>query len=292
MGSKELNDAIAASVEASTADTATDAAEGTVSTETPAADAAKTPGSQEVSSEVAAPDIEAFKAAWGVDLSALPDAAAQAKFVAEWTETQKTIAKLQREKAEAVKAAEAAAPAAVPDAEETVDVSKLSDEQLAEALGINWADADERDRREIAYSRTILEQDQRMKRLEDSFQSTTTQTTWDKALDALETQFGKLVEGQSREDLFAWAQENNVANPEAAYWAAQGPVRSAVAAQLQDRIVELRTDGKKAATTPRPKTTAAVETGALESKTIKSAIKEAFEKAQTTLGVQLAEHDD
>lgn len=271
--------------------------EGTVSTETPVVDKVTAPDSQVVGNDVQVPDaektaasVEAFKAAWNVDLSVLPDEAAQEKFMSEWSESQKTIGKLQRDNAELRKKAdETPAPVAAPaiPAPETVEVSKLTDEQIGEAIGINVAEADERDMREISLTRTILEQDERMNRLESGFAESAASTTWAKAFDQLEKDFGPLPKDTERVDVFEWAAENGVASPEAAYWAAVGPVRASVATALNERIIELRTDGKKGATTPRPKTSAPVDETALTAKTVKEGIKEAFNKARAELGIDI-----
>lgn len=238
-----------------------------------------------------ADEVAKFEARFGVDLSVLPDDATKAQFMAEALETNKTISKLQRENAELKKAADTPPPAApAAPAPETVDVSKLSDEQIAQALGIEFSQADERDYREIASTRLLLEQADRLERLEQGVTTATVASEWERALDRLENQFGAMPEGQSRADLVAWANEQGVSNPEAAYWAAVGPIRTSVAQALNKQLVELKTASKKGATTPRPKTSA--ETAEkLQSKDVKSAIKEAFEKSQAELGITLPKWD-
>lgn len=299
MTNKALDAAVAASVAASTEadpDTsstdATDAAKGSEGAD----DKDKgTTDSTVVSTDVQTPavtdeQIAQFREAWGVDLSLLPDEASRGKFLSEWSETQKTIGKLQREKAELAKTPPATDQTPTP-AEETLDVSKLSDEQLAQAIGINFAEADERDMREIAYARLTLEQADRLERLEKGLASSTRTASWDKSLDALEAKFGNLPGEQTRADLFAWAEEQGVDSPEAAYWAAAGPVRALVADSLNQRIIELRTDGKKGATTVRPRSSADTDEGKLTSTNVKDGIKEAFERARAAMGAQLPEYD-
>jgi hypothetical protein len=228
---------------------------------------------------------------FGVDLSILPDDETRAKFIAEFREANKTIGKLQRDNAELRKqeVTPPAPPAPAP-APETVEVSKLTDEQIAEALGINLeaSDSPERDQREIALTRTLLEMQERQERLESNITSTTTAASWDKAFDALEKSYGVLPEEMPRAEVFGWAAEQGITSPEAAYWAAVGPVRAAVANALQQRIVELKTASKKGATTPRPTTSAEVGER-LQSKNVKDGIKEAFEKAREALGVTLTD---
>ncbi len=265
--------------------------EGTVKTETPPEGKEKTPGSTEVGSEVeTAAEIDAFKTKWGVDLSALPDDDSRAKFVKEFEETNKTIGKLQRENAALKKTAEPPSSPPAPPASETTD-AQLTDEQLAEALGIDLetSDSPERDQREIALTRMILDQEARFERLEKGVTASTSERVWTKAFDDLETRFGKLPGDMTREDIFGWADEQGITSPEAAYWAAVGPVRATVAQALEKRIIELKTASKKSATSLRPTTSANVEENQLKSKTVREGIKEAFEKARLQLGIELKE---
>jgi len=275
-------------------------ADGTAPAKGPEAKAGKegeTPVSQAVGTETPEADlkaIEAFQAQWKVDLSALPDDAAREKFITDFKETNKTISSLQREVAELRVAKEATpptppvAPAAPSDA--VPDVSSLTDEQLAEALGFDLENSDspERDLRDVALVRQNLELAQRLERLESSTSTDLTNRTWTQALDRLESDFGPLPEGIERADLLAVAAKEGIASPEAAYWAVQGPIRATVASALETRLIELRTDQKRAASgAPRPRTDAPVDEGKLTSTNVKDGIKEAFEKARAALGVDL-----
>ena|SRR3990170_424812 len=229
---------------------------------------------------------------FGVDLSVLPDDEARQKFIDEFTETNKTIGKLQRELAETKKvvAEVPPTPPVQPASEEPVfDASSLTDDQIAEALGMdleNSTDPD-RDSREIGLARKFLEQEQRLERLEASNVESTTDRVWTKALDELEGRFGVLT--VSRPELLAFAAKEGIASPEAAYWTAVGPVRATVAKALESRLIELKTDAKKQASSPRPKTSVEVDETRLKATNVKDAIAEAFEKARADLGVELSE---
>lgn len=289
MSNEALRAAVAAAVpEAQAALEAPAAPEGVEGTPakgeatTPAGEA--TPTSKEVGSEVV---TEVPQTLFGLDLSVLPDDEARQKFIDEFTETNKTIGKLQREKAEALAAVEAAKTPPVA-SEPTVEVSSITDAQIAQALGINLEESIDpaRDQRDIALTRTLLEQEERLAKMESSVQSSTQSSTWDKAFSALEASFGPLPEDTTREDVLAYARENGIASPEAAYWAAVGPIRATVASALEKRLSELKTSGKKGATTVRPSGSVGVDEAKLTSTNVKDAMKEAFEKARVSLGIK------
>lgn len=278
---------------------ASDALEGKAADGTPPGEAAaaKTPatpaplgevGSEAQTSAIDPARVQAFESAWKLDLSVLPDDESREKFISEFEGSQKTIGQLQREKAEAKREAEEAKLAAEPPADETVvDVSSLTDEQIASAIGINLESSmdPERDQREIALTRTLLEQQERMERMERGYQDSTESQAWDKQLTALEDKFGKLSEDTSREDVRAYAREQGIASAEAAYWAAVGPIRAKAAQALETQLSTLNTSGKKGATTPRPKGSAETDEAKLASTNVRDAVKEAFEKARQGLGI-------
>lgn len=239
--------------------------------------------STEVSSEVETKTVP--ETLFGVDLSVLPDDETRQKFIDEFQETNKTINKLQREVAEAKKETpKEETPAPAPQAADELDVSKLTDEQIAQAMGLDIENLDERDVRDIALTRSLLEQQAKLEKLERGYSETARAATWSRAFDALERDYGALPEGMTREDVLSWAETQGITDPTAAYWAAVGPVRATVAAALQQRLVELRTTDKKAATTPRPTTSAGVEEK-LQATTVKDAVGEAFRRAQKELGI-------
>lgn len=233
-------------------------------------------------------DIATFKTRFGVDLSVLPDDVSRAAFMAEHTETNKTIGKLQRELAE-VKAAPPPEPPKPAPVEPVFEAASLSDAQIAEALGIDLENSldSERDIREVSFARKYLEQEERLAKLESATTDDRVGRVWTSALDDLEGRFGKLP--VERSELLAFAAKEGIASPEAAYWTAVGPVRATVAQALESRLIELKTDAKKQATTLRPKTSAAVDENALKATNAKDAIAEAFEKARAALGVTLTD---
>lgn len=258
--------------------------------EVPAKESEGAPDSQEVKDNVEPEPKPVPTSVFGVDLTVLPDDEARQKFIDEFQEANKTINKLQREVAELKKEPSAPTPAPEPESE-LVDVSQLTDEQIADALGINLSlsDSPERDQREVALTRTLLEMQQKQEKLEKGFADRVQVTTWEQSFDDLEIRYGTLPEGMTRDDVRGWAAEQGISQPEAAYWAAVGPVRTAVTQALQAKVVELKTSKKKAATTPRPKTSADVDPNRLQSKTVKAGIKEAFELARQELGITLAD---
>lgn len=292
MSNAKLASAVADAVTAAQADgqaakDADAAKDGTAGVTPPEAtdDAAKADSdtSSEVSSDVDTKDVP--DTLFGVDLSVLPDDETRAKFVREFTETNKTINKLQREVAE--KKVEEPTPPAAPQATEpaAVDVSKLTDEQIAQAMGFDPENLDERDLREVALTRSLLEQQDRLERLEQGAAEGARTSTWERSFDGLERDYGKLPDGMTREDVYTWAKAQGITDPTAAYWAAVGPVRATVTQALSQRLVELKTTDKKQATTPRP-TGNVPTTAKLEAKTVKDAVREAFTKAKAELGVE------
>ena len=244
----------------------------------------ETPTSQEVGSEVV---TDAPQTLFGLDLSVLPDDESRATFVREFEETNKTIGKLQREKAEAVAAAEAARQATPVAPEPVVDVSQITDQQIAQAIGIDLENSmdPERDQREVSLTRTLLEQEDRLAKMEAGYQSSSQAAIWNSSLDTLVDQYGALPEDTTKADVLSWAGEQGITSPEAAYWAAVGPIRASAASALEKRLGELKTSGKKGASTPRPKGSAPVDENKLVSTNVRDGVKEAFEKARKALGI-------
>lgn len=284
---RATNDAIAASVASSLDGEASSeaAGKGTPSGEATPTTNEETPNSTEVGSDVV---TEAPQTLFGLDLSVLPDDEARATFVREFEETNKTIGKLQREKAEAIAAAEAARAANTPAAPElTVDVSQITDQQIGLAIGIDLENSmdPERDQREISLTRTLLEQEDRLAKMEAGYQKSSQQTTWNQSLGALVEKFGDLPGDTTVADVISWAGEQGITSPEAAYWAAVGPIKASAASALEQRLAALKTDGKKGASTPRPKGSAPVDENKLVSTNVRDGVKEAFEKARKALGI-------
>ena len=290
---KAVAEAVTETVEGSTKESS---AEGTAAPEAPEAKTEgtkETPASQEVGTEVETAereDYDAFKAQYGVDLSVLPDDDSRDKFVREFRETNKTINKLQRENAELKTQPPVVEPPA-PVAPEPIDTTQLTDEQIAQALfgpQFDLNEADDRDIREIGLTRTMLEAQAKLERLEAGFQESTQKTTWREELAGLEGKFGVLPDDITRDDVIAYARQQGISSPEAAYWAAVGPVRAAVNEALNTQLVQLRTATKKGATTIRPGTAAETEEK-LQATNVKDGIREAFEAAKAKLGIEFTE---
>ena len=268
--------------------------EGTAEAEAPDGESEGTPpGSAEVGAEVESEgsEEEIPTSLFGVDLSTLPDDAARKEFIHEWREQNKTISKLQREKAELAKAQEETPPAPPPaqEAPEPVDVSSLTDEALAEVLGLDLENSldPQAAKAALALARGFLD-------LKGQVDGLTTKTTvaevqhrWDSQLNDLEQRFGELP--VERAELLEWAADNGITDPEAAYWTITGPIRAQVAEALTKKLGDTRRSGKQAASTPRPKSSAPVTGARLESKTVKDAVKEGLEKSMAELGISFGE---
>lgn len=257
---------------------------------------APAPGSsQEVETEVATEEEDETEDEplpthlFGVDLSVLPDDDARREFIREFTEQNKTISKLQREVAELRTPAPEPEDAG-PAEPEQPDFSTLTDEELAQALGIDLENAldPEMVRLNLGLTRKVLE----LSQVVETVQSTTAETAetrvWEAKLDELERVYGELP--VSRQELRADAKAKGLNDPEAAFWSVAGPARVAVAEALDKRLKAVRTTAKKAATTPRPKTSADVVPARLKATTAKDAVKEAAELAMAELGITLSDN--
>lgn len=276
----KLNDAIADAVNASLDGKAPEGEEESTADKVEATTPPKeeTPGSTEVSEEVdTEPAGDVPSELFGVDLSRLPDED-RAVFIREWTEQNKTISRLQREKAAASKNEEA------PPAKETEpDVSQFSDEEIATALGLDPEDLDAPGvRASIALARGYAELRGQVATVVETTKAAETRTTWDSKLAELEGRYGELP--VSHEQLQEWAKGEGVSDPEAAYWKAVGPIRFEVREMLDKRMKDVRTAGKKSATTPRPTSSTPTTDAPLTSKDAKSAVAEAFRRAAQEKG--------
>ena len=217
---------------------------------------------------------------FGVDLSALPEPERKV-FIREWTEQNKHISKLQREKAELTKAGEKApvSKPAEPELPETI-----SDEILAQALHLDLEDADDvrLAERLIPLARMNLEMKQQLEATTSTVNIDAEARFWNSELDKLEKRFGDLP--VTRTELLEDAAERGIADPEAAYWTAVGPIRVSVTEALNKQLSDARKTGKQQATTPRPKSSVPTQAKALESKTTKAAVVEAAKLAAEELG--------
>lgn len=266
-------------------------------TEDPVVKTEPAPSSTEASPEVESDEDEEDPAEavptslFGVDLSNLDDAT-RAEFVREWTEQNKIISKSQREAAETKKELEAVrstAPTVQPAPADEPDVTQLSDEELAEALGLDLENAidPQAAKLNLALTRKVLELTSKVENVQATATESAQASTWKSALDTLEARFGELP--VDRETLVANAKARGIADPEAAFWVEMGPVRQSLVEALDKKLGNKLKGAKKAATTPRPKTSAAVEPAALTSKNAKDAVKEAFERAMAEKGMTFSQ---
>lgn len=282
----KLDEAVASALgEVTSAQAESEDEEGTAEeVEAPESEEEAAPESQEVASEVEsegeeeeAPPTHLF----GVDLSALPDEARR-EFIHEWQEQNKTISKLQREKAELAKATP---PEPEPPAEEA---PPLTDEALAQALGIDLENTldEAAAKAAISLARGFIELRQEVEGLVSSNTVADTKRVWESKLDELEAQYGQLP--VDRIEVLEWAADNGVSDPTAAYWAQAGPIRFSVMEALDKKMQDVRKSSKKAATTPRPKASVEVEEK-LKATTAKEAAGEAARAAIKRLGIRFDE---
>lgn len=214
---------------------------------------------------------------FGVDLSALP-AEARREVIAAYSEQNKVINQLQRAKAEAAQAAPASAPEPVAETEE------FTDDSLVTALGLDLDDPVDQQvaPKLLPMARAVLDLKAELEGIKAGTAATSEQVRWDKALDGLEAKFGELP--VERVDLFEQAADSGISDPEAAYWAAVGPTRLALMQDLSKRLAETRTEGKRAATTPRTRSASPVDEK-LQSTNVRDATVEAARKAAEKLGI-------
>jgi hypothetical protein len=229
-------------------------------------------------------DTSVPESLFGVDITRLEEADRK-EFIKEWTEQNKTIQKLQREKAEQA----AAPPPPVAVEPEQPAVADLSDEDIAGALGIDLENTLDpaAAKAAIALARGFAELRNEVAELGTSTEAAETQRTWTAELDRLEVSYGKLP--GERADVLAMAKAEGIENPELAYWRVAGPIRFQVAEALDKRLGTARKTAKKAATSPRPKTSAPVNPAKLEAKTAKEAVAEAAKQAIAELGIVLTD---
>ena len=293
----KLDDAIAAAVTQAQTElgpSESDDAEGTAAveatapepSETPGAAQSTTPGSTEVTTDVEseAEDEEVPTSLFGIDLSVLPDEATRAEFIREWREQNKTISRLQREKAELEKAMSSPKPPEPPEPE-SPSVAEFTDEAIAEALGLDPEDDSPAAKAAIALARGFMELKEQVTGVVTAAEVSETERYWESTLDYLESKYGELP--IDRTELLEYAAEHEITDPEVAYWAKMGPIRFDVSQALDRKLKEVRARAKKAATTPRPTTSTPVGPTPLRSKTVKDAIREAFVATAHELGIDI-----
>lgn len=216
---------------------------------------------------------------FGIPLTSIPEAD-RATFIKEWTETNKTIQKLQRANAEETPPPAPAAP------EQPVTVADLSDADIATAAGLDPEALDDPAVKvAIASLRGFAELKAQVDLLGSTTSAAETQRVWEASLDALDTQYGELPIDRSR--LLEIAADEGITDPEAAYWRVAGPVRAEVMKALEAQLAKTAKAGKRAASSPRPVTSAEVDNNPVKSKNVKDAVKEAADAAIRQLGITL-----
>lgn len=291
----DLNAAIAAAVQAPAAP-----AEGTVAPapEAPAPQAAQQGSEGEVVTEgSAAPPADGAQAPeateentptdyFGVDLSALP-AAERAALIEQYKERDRTANIAQREAAELRKAQEAQTqPQPVPPPADEGPV-QFDDVTLAQALELNLEDEDDAHvaKTALPLARALLEVRAEVDSLKSGFTTQTEAQRWQSAVEALQAEHGPLPVDFTT--FVENAAQRGISDPTAAYWAEVGPARAAIQADLNKRLIELRTEGKRGATTPRPRSSEAVVEAPVQGTNTLDATEKAIRAAAAKLGVDV-----
>ena len=220
---------------------------------------------------------------FGVDLSGLP-ADQRAEIISGWTERDRRLNTLQREKAE-LTATKPAEPAPAPAAPEPEPEYPASDADLAEALGLDLEDPDDEKaaRTAIPLARTILELKAQVDGIASQNQAASAAQQFTASLSGLEKEYGELPVEQRA--TFIETAVSKGLDAEAAYWAAVGPTRLAIMQDVTKRLADLQAGRKAESTTPRPSGSVPVEQVGLEAKDTKSAVAEAAALAAKELGI-------
>jgi hypothetical protein len=281
-----IKEAFAEASEGATIEDDDDTDEGTAADEAPEADVEGDESDSEAPSEdgtdVDPREEDVPTSYFGTDLSGLP-AKERADIIRTYEEQNKLISQRNREEAEARKAEAAPTTPAAP--AEPEQEPELSDEALAQALGLDLEDpSDARTARaSVPLARLVLDLKAQVAELSETGTVAAESAHWNGELDRLEAKFGELP--VPRVELLEQAAAKGIGDPESAYWAAVGPLRAQLAEEVSKRLSALRTDGKKAATTPRPRSSTPVEATRLEQTDTKLAVAEAAELAARELGI-------
>lgn len=220
---------------------------------------------------------------FGVDLSSLP-AEVRRDIIAGYQERDKFIQSLLQKKEETP---ETAAPPAVDE-----PPAAVTDEDLLAALGIDVENdpyAESAAKAALPLARLVLEQQAKLDSLVQRADVNETEQYWRKSLDNLEESYGPLPREVTREALIAYAAQNGIAEPQDAYWRVVGPARKSLLDEVEAKrsAIEVKLKKQGAAASPRPKsTTKTVEKGP-ESRTVKGAVAEVFNKLAAERGLDL-----
>lgn len=233
--------------------------------------------------------VDAPERYFEVDLSGLP-AEERVKVVDALKERDDEIGKLLRGKAKDEPAAPAA-PAAP--AEEVQPPAQVSDEDIVKHLGLDPENPFDETAakvgvplvRELLSLRGVVEQ------LAEDRQADQHLQTWHNTLDTLEKLHGELP--LDRTAFIEFAAENNLQDPESAFWRVMGPARRQVEEAVKAAEERIRAAGGPAAAAPsaaavsstRPRTTGATEEAPVEGQNIRDAVKDAGLKVLRDLGI-------
>ena len=109
-----------------------------------------------------------------------------------------------------------------------------ADAEIIAAMGLSPDDPEFESQVKVALplAKVMLQQNDTLERLMGTLEADKSQTAWNTTMDGLEKEFGAL--GIDRGRVRAYAQENGIEDPTAAYWTIAGPVRQQVAAKAQE----------------------------------------------------------
>lgn len=227
-------------------------------------------------SETTGTDSDAPAEYFGVDLSELP-AEKRREIIAGFRERDDYISKLLREKAEP----STEAPAAPP-----VEAEELTDDALLQALGLDPEnDMFDQHTAKVALplARQLLETKAAVDQLMQTQSISQAERFWNSSLDSLEKQFGELP--IDRVAVLEFAAENQIADPQDAYWRIMGPVRQQLMNAVQTHKQSEMRDAKKGAASVRPRTTGNTTPARLEATSVRNAVYEAAKIAAEERGL-------
>lgn len=225
--------------------------------------------------------VDAPERYFEVDLSGLP-AEERIKVIGALKERDDEIGKLLRGKAKDE-------PATAPAAEEVQPPPQLSDEDIVKALGLDPENPFEETAAKVGVplARELLALREQVGQLVEDQAADKHLQQWHSTLDTLEKLHGELP--LDRTALIEYAAENNLQDPESAFWRVMGPARRQVEEAV--KAAEARIAAAAPAPTPgqvsstRPRSTTATEETPAEGTNIRDAVKDAGLKVLRDLGI-------
>lgn len=211
---------------------------------------------EEQSAEGTTADDEVPVEYFGVDLSDLPPDARRA-VIDGYTERDKFIQQLLRDKSQEDSTSEATPDEALVAAEGDGEVS---DADILQALGIdpeNDPFGEHVAKAALPLAKMVLSLNEQVEAMAQRNQVSETERYWTTSLDALQKQYGALPPDITFDDIIAGAAKAGIAEPMDAYWRIMGPGRQAVFAEVEKRRAELTKSLKQGAkSVTRPSDTA------------------------------------